>query len=122
MDVICVYWDCSSIFVFFFFFAILTHYGLVTPYGDTDLGQHWLRLWLVAWRHQAITWTNVDLSSVKSSDIHRNTIALEISQPPITKISLKMTYLKFCLNLPGANELNSRCWEHILATEYNWSI
>ena len=22
---------------------ILTHYGLVTPYGDIDLGQHWLR-------------------------------------------------------------------------------
>ena len=21
----------------------LTHYGLVTPYGDTELGQHWLR-------------------------------------------------------------------------------
>ena len=23
-------------------------------------GQHWFRLWLVAWRQQAITWTNVD--------------------------------------------------------------
>ena len=22
--------------------------------GDTDLGQHWLRQWLVAWRHQAL--------------------------------------------------------------------
>ena len=22
---------------------ILTHCGLVTPYGDTDLGQHWRR-------------------------------------------------------------------------------
>ena len=21
----------------------LTHWGLVTPYGDSDLGQHWLR-------------------------------------------------------------------------------
>ena len=21
----------------------LTHWGLVTPYGDRDLGQHWLR-------------------------------------------------------------------------------
>ena len=40
----------------------LTHWGLVTPFGDIDLGQHWLRWWLVAWRHQAITWTNVDLS------------------------------------------------------------
>ena len=22
---------------------VLTHYGLMTPYGDIDLGQHWLR-------------------------------------------------------------------------------
>ena len=48
---------------------LLTHCGLVTPYGDMELGQHWLRQWLVAWRHQAITWTNVDWSSVKSNDI-----------------------------------------------------
>ena len=30
----------------------LTHCGLVTPYGDIDLGQHWVRSWLVVWRHQ----------------------------------------------------------------------
>ena len=36
----------------------------VTPYGDIGLGEHWLRWWLAAWRHQAITWTNVDLSSL----------------------------------------------------------
>ena len=23
-----------------------------------ELGQYWLRLWLDAWQHQAITWTN----------------------------------------------------------------
>ena len=34
--------------------------SLVTPYGDMDVGQHWLRLWLVAYRHQAITETIVD--------------------------------------------------------------
>ena len=32
-------------------------------YGDIDMNQHWLRKWLVAWWHQVITWTNVDLSS-----------------------------------------------------------
>ena len=26
-----------------------THCGLVMPYDDIDLGQHWLRWWLVAW-------------------------------------------------------------------------
>ena len=44
------------------------------PYGDTDLGQHWLRWWFVAWRHQAITSTSVDLSSVRSSDIQLKAI------------------------------------------------
>ena len=40
-----------------------THCGPVMPYGDTDLGRQSLRYWLVAWRHQAITWNSVDLSS-----------------------------------------------------------
>ena len=34
--------------------------GTKTPYGDTDLGQLWLRQWLIVWRHKAITWSNVD--------------------------------------------------------------
>ena len=38
---------------------VLTRRGLVMPYGDSDLGQHWLRCWFVAWWHQAITWTNL---------------------------------------------------------------
>ena len=46
----------------------------MTPYGDSDLGQHWLGQWLDAWRHQAITWTNVDVSSVRSSGIHLRAI------------------------------------------------
>ena len=36
-------------------FRSLNHRGIVTPYGDTDLGQP-------SGRHQAISWTNVDLS------------------------------------------------------------
>ena len=83
----------------------LTLCGLVMPYGDIDLGQHWLRLWLVAWQHQAITWTNVDWSSVKSSDINIRAISQEMSQPSITKICLKITCLKFHSNFPGSNEL-----------------
>ena len=53
----------------------LTLLGPVTPFGDIDLGQHWLRLWLAAWWHQAITWTNVDLSSVRSCGIHLRAIS-----------------------------------------------
>ena len=32
---------------------------LVRTYGIKDPGRHWYRQWLVAWRHQVITWTNV---------------------------------------------------------------
>ena len=58
-----------------------------------------------AWRHQAITWTNIDFSSLTSNDIHIRTISQEIPQPSIAKIRLKITYLKFYWNFPGANEL-----------------
>ena len=46
------------------------------------------------------------LTYLRSIDIHLRAICLKIPQPPITKISLKITYLKFYLNLPGANEFN----------------
>ena len=32
------------------------------PYGIGDLGHLWFRQWLVAWRHQTITWNNINLS------------------------------------------------------------
>ena len=69
-------------------------------------------------RQQAITWTNVDLPSVRSIGIHFSTILQEILQPSIIKISWKMTFLKFLLNLPGANEL-SHFWDWLLATNHN---
>ena len=52
-----------------------------------------------------MTWTNVDLSSVESSDIHLRASSQEIPQPSITEIIWKIKYLKFHSNLPGANEL-----------------
>ena len=90
------------------FWTLGTMYcGLMMPYGDRDVGQHWLRWWLVAWQHQAITWTNVDWSSVKSSDIHIGAISQEMPQPSVTKIRSKIfiQYLKFHSKFPGANEL-----------------
>ena len=95
----------------------LTHCGLVTPYGGRDLGQHWFRQWFVAWRHQAITWTNVDLSSQRSSDVHLREISLEISQPSVTKISLKIIFLRFYWNLPGTNELT-----HLQPNKNTWAL
>ena len=35
--------------------AILINCGQVIPYSDIKLGQRWLRQWLGAWRHHAIT-------------------------------------------------------------------
>ena len=59
------------------------------------------------WRHQAITWTNADWSSVKSNDIHIRAISQEMPQPSIIKIYLKITCLKFHSNFPAANALTS---------------
>ena len=56
---------------------------------------------LFAWQHQAITWTNFDWSSAKSNDIRIRAISQEMSQPSITEIRLKITYLKFHYNFPG---------------------
>ena len=46
--------------------------------------------WLVAWWHQAITWTNVDSSSVKSCGIHRRAILLQMLKIWITGICCKI--------------------------------
>ena len=49
-----------------------------------------------------IKWTSSNLSPVWSCDIHPR---MSQPQPSITNISLKITYLKFHWNFPGANEL-----------------
>ena len=84
---------------------VLTHCGLVIPYGNIDLGQHWLMY--LAWWHQAVTWTNVDLAALRSSTIHVLAISQEITLPSITKISLKNTYLKFTQISHGPMTLKS---------------
>ena len=69
--------------------------------------------------HQAITCTNVDLSSVRSSDIHLRANSQEITQPSIAEIIWKIKYLKFRLNFPGANELIQL--SSIYVSVRNWS-
>ena len=68
---------------------------------------------VMAQRHQAITWTNVDWSSVRFSDIHQRAMSRAIPQPSISKISMKNTYLKFHLYtcITGVNKLT---WPHVL--------
>ena len=43
---------------------------------------------------------------MKSNEIHIRAISQEMPQPSVTKICLKITYLKFHSNFPGANELS----------------
>ena len=64
----------------------------------------------------------LDLSSVKSSDIHLMATSLEIPQPSITKYGLKITYLKSQSNLPEANELTAQAkWQQTTRTGgKNW--
>ena len=88
----------------------LTHWGLVMPYGNRDLGQHWLRCWLVAWWHQAITWTNVDLLTLRSYGIHPMALSWQDLTIHTNKIRMKLEFLKSHPDLPGANELNILIW------------
>ena len=80
---------------------LLTHCGLVTPYGIIELDHHIY----IARQHQAITPTNADLSSLTSNGIRQRTISQDTPQPSITKISLKITYLELYLDLSGASKL-----------------
>ena len=82
-----------------------THCGLAPPQGDKGLSQHWLSWWLGACRHQAITWTNVDLSSVMSCGIHQRTLSWGDLEIPISKSRLKIPLFESHSDLPGANEL-----------------
>ena len=75
---------------------------LVMPYGNTDLGQHWLTWWLVALWHEANTWSNVNLRSRYS---RLGVISQDIPQPSTTKIDLKIMHLKFNWNFTGGIEL-----------------
>ena len=60
---------------------------------------------VMAYRHQAITWTNVDLSSVKSCHIYLRVISQEILKRSIHDKSFKNVNSWSELHLPGANEL-----------------
>ena len=75
--------------------------------GDIHLAQQYFRQWPFASHHQGITWTSVDLLSVRSSNFLMGAISQEIPRATFAKISLKIIILKCNLNLPGANELGA---------------
>ena len=93
------YWRMKCIYIFTFSQInsarhALTHCGLVMPYGNTNHGQHWLKSWFVAWPHKAITWFNVGLSSIRSCCIHLKVLSQEYLHIPVSKIGLKIAFLK----------------------------
>ena len=90
----------------------LTHSGLLMPNGDIDLGQHCLRYWFVARWHQAITWTNVDISFVRVWGIQLKVISQLVPKLLFHIMSLKIILLRLLPHLPGANGLNNKIWKH----------
>ena len=75
-----------------------------------------LARWLVAWRHQAITWTNIDFSSVRYCGINLRAISRE-PQLLFSTMSLKTILLRLLPYLPRANELH-----HLRVSRVNESV
>ena len=78
-------------------------------------------------RHQAITWNNVDLSSVRFLAIHLRALSLDDVKIPINKMRLKIAILKWHLGLAGADELklgggyNSQ-FDRLASGDIGWSL
>ena len=82
--------------------VMLTHCSPVMPYG-IDLGQHWIRYWLVVWWYQAITSTNVDISLHVISSVAFTCP----SYYSVFFLNLKTILLCFTGTSPRGNELTS---------------
>ena len=72
----------------------------------SDLGQHWIRLWLVVWRHQPISRISIDLSSVRSCAIYQKAIALDMLMKMVSKLHLKIVLIK---SKPHPRGIMSQC-------------
>ena len=70
-----------------------------------DLGQLWIRYWLVAWLHQTITWTSDKLSLVMYCGINVMTIWQRLHQLLYCMISFKILLLKLPPHLLGTIKL-----------------
>ena len=79
----------------------LTHCGLVTPYGDRDLGMACSLTAPSHYQESMLTDHKWSPMTFILGQFHKRCL----SQPSITKIYFKITYKKFHSNFPGANEL-----------------
>ena len=86
--------------------SFLSHCALVMQYNDIDLGQHWLRYWLVGWWHQAITWNNVGFPSLRCC-IHLRAISQWVAMLLFCVMILKVICFQLLPHSPESNELNN---------------
>ena len=70
------------------FICVRRHHDALWPQRSKLIGLDWP----TQWRHQAITWNNVDVSSIAFSDIHLRAFSQYASQSTITKIRLQNAY------------------------------
>ena len=81
-------------------FAIATGYKsslnwlCCLTHNDALWCQQGFRKWLVAWRHQAIAWTSVDILPVGSCAVHIKAITLKMHMKEITTRCLRIAHLK----------------------------
>ena len=82
------------------------------PYDGRDLDQHWFWQWLIAWWHQAITWTNVNLPSEVFCGIHLRASS-QVHMNLINNMYSEITILKLLPDLPGgANKVTLKWHEN----------
>ena len=113
----CVEKSCQH----FAIFCLLIRCGPLIPYGAIDLDQHWLRQRLVAWKHQAITGTNVDSSAEMFPGIQLKAISQKMLIKLIHDFRSEITLLKLLPRLPfqwvkrmHVSIVRSPTWEHSL--------
>ena len=94
-------------------------HGTIWQHGSVSILAQVKACFLMA---QAISWTIVDLSWPRCSNIQLKAVWQEIHQPTITKTSLKITYPEFQSNLPGAKELSTnRPGMSMVRSHYSWT-
>ena len=84
-------WDYSAFGTYCTIYPLNVHFVLLCAQS----------LWCIVLKGLQFIVTNVDVSSVRPSDIHLRAISWEISQPSITKLAWKLLDLKFHPNHPG---------------------
>ena len=96
---------CPSLTVSVALTKILTHCGLATPYGDTDMGQHWHMWWLVVttlshYLNECRPVINYVLMHSHESNFAKSTYKVFFSN-----MCSEITLLKQLPYLPGATQL-----------------